>query len=168
MAEDAGRRRAVKKTEAESPTASRTEKPAATTSDEPVSPRSKGDGTSTSRTRLGSTKDSPSKTEKEKEKSKAKDKDKDGRNKHALSRTAQRQNSIMPVPMPSPDKVEEIFRKLLVRLYIFRLLMQNHGHLLFQDYTISLLLAPQAVSTFLARFSYYLPLSWIQSPLFQF
>jgi len=113
MAEEAGRRKPVKKAvpEASHSTSSPT-KPA---SEEPVSPRSK-DGSSAGRTRIGSQskdKDSPSKGDKEK--TKTKEKDKEGRNKHALSRTAQRQNSIMPVPMPTPDKVEEIFQKLLVR-----------------------------------------------------
>lgn len=113
MSEEAGRRRVSKKPDHEA--SSTTSSPAKAGTEEPVSPRTK-DGTSAGRTRLGSTskdKDSPSKSEKEK--SRSKDKDKESRNKHAISRTANRQNSIMPVPMPSPDKVEEIFKKLLVR-----------------------------------------------------
>lgn len=128
MADEAGRRRGAKVTDATEKTLSpRADK--ASSSEEPVSPRS---GASANRTRLGSSKDSPSKdspkADKDKEKkSKDKDKDKDkDRNKHARERTAQRQNSIMPVPMPSPDKVEEIFVKLLVRYRIFPLLLLLH------------------------------------------
>ena len=113
MSEEAGRRRVSKKPSGE--VAASSSSPAKPATEDPISPRTK-DATSVGRTRLGSAskeKDSPSKGDKDKPKTK--DKDKESRNKHALSRTAQRQNSIMPVPMPSPDKVEEIFKKLLVR-----------------------------------------------------
>lgn len=126
MAEEAGRRRTTKRLDTES--AASSSSPRKSTADEAeVSPRSSG--SSSGRTRLGSlTKEKESSGKAEKEKSKSKDKDKEGRNKHALSRTAARQNSIMPIPMPSPDKVEEVFTKLLVRNLsssIFNFSMQN-------------------------------------------
>lgn len=117
MSEEAGRRRSTKRLDTES--VSSTSSSAKGTGEESVvSPR--GSGSSAGRTRLGSlSKDKESSAKPEKEKSKSKDKDKEGRNKHALSRTAARQNSIMPIPMPSPDKVEEIFVKLLVRHFYY-------------------------------------------------